>query len=55
EMTVSSRRKIALRMFMVRLLPKTPWKNLIAKKIREEVQRVAHAVPVKDYDARLSV
>ncbi|MFG2870669.1 FAD-dependent monooxygenase [Streptomyces sp. NPDC048338] len=49
EMTVSSRRKIALRMFMVRLLPKTPWKNLIAKKIREEVQRVAHAVPVKDY------
>ncbi|MFI8521369.1 FAD-dependent monooxygenase [Streptomyces sp. NPDC085481] len=49
EMTVSSRWKIALRMFMVRTLPKTPWKNLIAKKIREEIQKAANAVPVKDY------
>ncbi|MFG3349598.1 FAD-dependent monooxygenase [Streptomyces sp. NPDC048018] len=51
EMTVSSRRKIALRMFMVRVLPRTPFKNLIAKKIREEIQRAANAVPVKEYGA----
>ncbi|MFD7325027.1 FAD-dependent monooxygenase [Streptomyces sp. NPDC059875] len=49
EMTVSSRWKIALRMAMVRTLPRTPWKNLIAKKIRDDVQRAAHAVPVKEY------
>ncbi|MEV0447242.1 FAD-dependent monooxygenase [Streptomyces sp. NPDC050600] len=51
EMTVSSRRKIALRMLLVRTLPKTPWKNLIARKIREEIQRAANAVPVKEYGA----
>ncbi|MFE5298354.1 FAD-dependent monooxygenase [Streptomyces sp. NPDC056632] len=51
EMTVSSRRKIAMRMFMVRVLPRTPFKNLIAKKIREEIQRAANAVPVKEYGA----
>ncbi|WP_370413335.1 FAD-dependent monooxygenase [Streptomyces fradiae] len=51
EMTVSSRRKIALRMFMVRTLPKTPWKNLIAKKIRDDIQKAANAVPLKEYGA----
>lgn len=51
EMTVSSRRKIALRMLLVRTLPKMPWKNLIARRIREEIQRAAHAVPVKEYAA----
>ncbi|MBT2441722.1 FAD-dependent monooxygenase [Streptomyces sp. ISL-36] len=49
EMTLSSRRKIALRMFMVRTLPRTPWKNLIAKKIRDDIQKAARAVPVKEY------
>ncbi|MFB7371711.1 FAD-dependent monooxygenase [Streptomyces sp. NPDC056222] len=49
EMTVSSRWKIALRMAMVRTLPRTPWKNLIAKKIRDDIQRAANAVPVKEY------
>ncbi|MFD5327451.1 FAD-dependent monooxygenase [Streptomyces sp. NPDC127092] len=49
EMTVSSRWKIALRMLMVRTLPKTPWKNLIARKIREEIRKAANAVPLKDY------
>ncbi|MFF8280360.1 FAD-dependent monooxygenase [Streptomyces lateritius] len=49
EMTLSSRRKIALRMFMVRTLPRTPWKNLIAKKIRDDIQKAAHAVPVREY------
>ncbi|WP_329421446.1 FAD-dependent monooxygenase [Streptomyces sp. NBC_01268] len=51
EMTVSSRRKIALRMLLVRTLPKMPWKNLIARMIREEIQRAANAVPVKEYGA----
>ncbi|MFF0437348.1 FAD-dependent monooxygenase [Streptomyces sp. NPDC004327] len=51
EMTLSSRRKIALRMFMVRVLPRTPFKNLIAKKIRDEIQRASTAVPVKEYGA----
>ncbi|MGW2204360.1 FAD-dependent monooxygenase [Streptomyces sp. NPDC001774] len=51
EMTVSSRWKIALRMLMVRTLPRTPWKNLIAKKIRDDIQRAAHAVPLKEYPA----
>ncbi|WP_406059262.1 FAD-dependent monooxygenase [Streptomyces sp. NBC_01077] len=49
EMTVGSKWKIALRMFMVRTLPKTPWKNLIAKKIRDEIQAAANAVPLVDY------
>ncbi|MET9377945.1 FAD-dependent monooxygenase [Streptomyces sp. NPDC002992] len=49
EMTLSSRWKIALRMAMVRTLPRTPWKNLVAKKIRDDIQRAAHAVPVKEY------
>ncbi|MFE6712878.1 FAD-dependent monooxygenase [Streptomyces sp. NPDC057695] len=51
EMTVASKWKIALRMFMVRTLPKTPWKNLIAKKIRDGIQAAAHAVPLVDYPA----
>ncbi|MFE0652288.1 FAD-dependent monooxygenase [Streptomyces sp. NPDC059534] len=49
EMTVGSKWKIALRMFMVRTLPKTPWKNLIAKKIRDGIQAAANAVPIEDY------
>ncbi|MFG3039015.1 FAD-dependent monooxygenase [Streptomyces sp. NPDC048330] len=49
EMTVGSRWKIALRMFMVRTLPKTPWKNLIARKIRDGIQSAANAVPIEDY------
>ncbi|WP_418957615.1 FAD-dependent monooxygenase [Streptomyces tritici] len=49
EMTVDRRWKIALRMFMVRTLPRTPWRNLIAKKIRDEIQAAAHAVPVTEY------
>ncbi|MEF9883551.1 FAD-dependent monooxygenase [Streptomyces sp. P9-A4] len=49
EMTVGSRWKIALRMLMVRTLPRTPWKNLIAKKIRDGIQSAANAVPIEDY------
>ncbi|MFJ4340413.1 FAD-dependent monooxygenase [Streptomyces sp. NPDC088915] len=48
EMVVGSRWKTSLRMLMVRLLPKTPWKNLVAKKIRDEIQAAAHAVPLPD-------
>ncbi|MER7000082.1 FAD-dependent monooxygenase [Streptomyces sp. NPDC000410] len=51
EMTVGSKWKIALRMFMVRTLPRTPWKNLIAKKIRDDIQRAANAIPLGDYAA----
>ncbi|MEV7569340.1 FAD-dependent monooxygenase [Streptomyces tanashiensis] len=51
EMTVASKWKIALRMFMVRTLPRTPWKNLIAKKIRDGIQAAANAVPIENYPA----
>ncbi|MET9953588.1 FAD-dependent monooxygenase [Streptomyces sp. NPDC006339] len=51
EMTLDTRWKIALRMFMVRTLPKTPWKNLIAKKIRDDIQKAANAVRLKEYEA----
>ncbi|AJF65716.1 FAD-dependent monooxygenase [Streptomyces vietnamensis] len=50
EMVVDRKWKIALRMLMVRTLPKTPWKNLIAKKIRDEIQATANAVAIEDYD-----
>ncbi|MFD7441791.1 FAD-dependent monooxygenase [Streptomyces sp. NPDC059909] len=49
EMTVASRRGIAMRLWMLRVLPRTPWRNLVAKKIREDIQKAARAVPVKDY------
>ncbi|MGW1495404.1 FAD-dependent monooxygenase [Streptomyces sp. NPDC002402] len=49
EMTVSSKGRIRLRMTLVRMLPYMPWKNLIAKKITEDVQKAAFAVPVKDH------
>lgn len=54
EMTVDSKWKIALRMFMVRTLPRTPWKNLIAKKIRDDIQAAANAVPLADHPAPLT-
>ncbi|MGW0121572.1 FAD-dependent monooxygenase [Streptomyces sp. NPDC003327] len=50
EMTVDRKWKIALRMLMVRTLPKTPWKHLVAKKIRDDIQAAAHAVPLDGYD-----
>ncbi|MEU9011033.1 FAD-dependent monooxygenase [Streptomyces sp. NPDC048479] len=49
EMTISSKGKIRLRMALVRMLPYMPWKNLIAKKITDDVQKAAFAVPVKDH------
>ncbi|MEU5220080.1 FAD-dependent monooxygenase [Streptomyces sp. NPDC020807] len=49
EMTVDKKWKIALRMLMVRTLPKTPWKNLVAKKIRDDIQSAANAVPLAEY------
>ncbi|MFJ8299138.1 FAD-dependent monooxygenase [Streptomyces sp. NPDC094447] len=51
EMTVASKWRIALRMLMVRTLPKTPWRNLVAKRIRDGIQAAAHAVPLVDYPA----
>ncbi|WP_406000154.1 FAD-dependent monooxygenase [Streptomyces sp. NBC_00829] len=49
EMTVSSKGRIRMRMALVRMLPYMPWKNLIAKKITEDVQKAAHAVQIRDY------
>ncbi|MFE9137000.1 FAD-dependent monooxygenase [Streptomyces sp. NPDC007355] len=49
EMTVGSKWKIALRMLMVRTLPKTPWRNLVARRIRDEIQAAANAVPLPDH------
>ncbi|MFF5786224.1 hypothetical protein ACFY8P_14810 [Streptomyces sp. NPDC012693] len=51
EMTVGSKWKIALRILMVRTLPRTPWKNLVARKIRDEIQAAANAVPLPDHPA----
>ncbi|MFB7518217.1 FAD-dependent monooxygenase [Streptomyces sp. NPDC056144] len=50
EMTVGSKWKISLRMLMVRTLPKTPWKNLVAKKIRDGIQSAANAVAIERYE-----
>ncbi|MFI0981237.1 FAD-dependent monooxygenase [Streptomyces sp. NPDC021093] len=49
EMTMDSRWKIRLRLLMLRSLPKMPWRNFIAKKITEDVQKMAHFVPLKEY------
>ncbi|MCX5200558.1 FAD-dependent monooxygenase [Streptomyces sp. NBC_00237] len=49
EMTMDRKWKIQLRLLMVRMLPKMPWKGFIAKKIAEDVQKMAHAVPLKEY------
>ncbi|MEU9123404.1 FAD-dependent monooxygenase [Streptomyces sp. NPDC048506] len=49
EMTADSRRQIRLRHLMLRILPHLPWKNAVAKKIAEEVQRGATAITLKDY------
>ncbi|MGW7414437.1 FAD-dependent monooxygenase [Streptomyces sp. NPDC054863] len=51
EMTMDSRWKIKLRLLMLRSLPKMPWRNFIAKKITEDVQKMAHIVPLKEYAA----
>ncbi|CAM5595350.1 FAD-dependent oxidoreductase [Streptomyces spiroverticillatus] len=51
QMTVDRQWKIRLRLLMLRTLPKMPWRNLIAKKITEDVQKAAHVVPLKGYGA----
>ncbi|MFJ5799011.1 FAD-dependent monooxygenase [Streptomyces decoyicus] len=49
EMTADTRRQIRFRHLMMRILPYLPWKNVIAKKIAEDVQRAALAITLKDY------
>ncbi|MFG2829865.1 FAD-dependent monooxygenase [Streptomyces sp. NPDC048434] len=49
EMTVGTRRQIRFRHLMMRILPHMPWKNLVAKKIAEDVQRGANAITLKDH------
>lgn len=51
EMTVDTRRQIRFRHLMMRILPYMPWKNLVAKKIAEDVQRGAHAITLKGHPA----
>ncbi|BDH09418.1 hypothetical protein [Streptomyces hygroscopicus] len=51
EMTADTRRQIRFRHLMMRILPYMPWKNLVAKKIAEDVQRAAQAITLKDYPA----
>ncbi|MFC9241308.1 FAD-dependent monooxygenase [Streptomyces decoyicus] len=49
DMTADTRRQIRFRHLMMRILPYMPWKNLIAQKIAEDVQRAAQAITLKDY------
>ncbi|MFJ9414681.1 FAD-dependent monooxygenase [Streptomyces sp. NPDC101227] len=51
EMNLATRRGIRLRHLMLRILPHMPWKNLVAKKVAEDVQRGANAITLKDYGA----
>ncbi|MGY5126190.1 FAD-dependent monooxygenase [Streptomyces nigrescens] len=51
EMTAGSRRQIRFRHLMMRILPHMPWKNLVAKKIAEDVQRGANAITLQDHPA----
>lgn len=55
EMTADTRRQIRFRHLMMRILPYMPWKNLVAKKIAEEVQRGANAITLKDHPAPAAV
>ncbi|USA02673.1 hypothetical protein NCG97_21615 [Streptomyces lydicamycinicus] len=54
-MTADTRRQIRFRHLMMRILPYMPWKNLVAKKIAEEVQRGANAITLKDHPAPAAV
>ncbi|MGW3013334.1 FAD-dependent monooxygenase [Streptomyces sp. NPDC001219] len=51
EMTADSWWQIRFRHLMMRALPYMPWKNVVARKITEEVQRGAHAITLKDHPA----
>ncbi|WP_050515422.1 FAD-dependent monooxygenase [Streptomyces rimosus] len=49
QMLLGSRRAIRFRHLMLRMLPHMPWKNLVAKKLAEDVQRGANAITLKPY------
>ncbi|MFE0191938.1 FAD-dependent monooxygenase [Streptomyces sp. NPDC058989] len=49
EMTADTRGQIRLRHLMLRILPYMPWKNVVARKIAEDVQRGARAITLKDH------
>ncbi|MFE6738979.1 FAD-dependent monooxygenase [Streptomyces tubercidicus] len=55
EMTADTRRQIRFRHLMMRMLPHLPWKNLVAKKIAEDVQRGANAITLKDHPVPVRV
>ncbi|MEU7150343.1 FAD-dependent monooxygenase [Streptomyces sp. NPDC045456] len=49
QMTPTSRAAIRFRHVMLRMLSHLPWKNYVAKKLAEDVQRCAHAITLKPY------
>ncbi|QHC20541.1 FAD-dependent monooxygenase [Streptomyces sp. GS7] len=49
EMTPPTWWRIRLRHLMLRMLPHMPWKDWVARKVAEDVQRGAHAITLKDY------
>lgn len=49
QMLPATRAAIRFRHVMLRTLPHMPWKNYVAKKLAEDVQRCAHAITLKPY------
>ncbi|GGU88308.1 FAD-dependent oxidoreductase [Streptomyces albospinus] len=49
EMTPMTWWQIRLRHLMLRMLPHMPWKDWVARKVAEDVQRGARAITLKDY------
>ncbi|GCD45033.1 FAD-dependent monooxygenase [Streptomyces paromomycinus] len=52
QMLPATRAAIRFRHVMLRMLPHMPWKNYVAKKLAEDVQRGAHAITLKTYNTR---
>ncbi|WP_030020036.1 FAD-dependent monooxygenase [Streptomyces monomycini] len=52
QMLPATRAAIRFRHTMLRMLPHMPWKNYLAKKLAEDVQRCAHAITLKPYGTR---
>ncbi|MFK8847312.1 FAD-dependent monooxygenase [Streptomyces sp. Ac-502] len=55
QMLPATRAAIRFRHTMLRMLPHLPWKNYLAKKLAEDVQRCAHAITLKPYGTRRPV
>ncbi|MFH8403404.1 FAD-dependent monooxygenase [Streptomyces sp. NPDC018019] len=53
QMLPGTLRAIRFRHLILRALPHMPWKNLVARKLAEDVQRGANAITLKPYAAHL--